>query len=321
MRAETTSHGWVLKRLPALGAGLLDEREETRLRAHLAGCDACRAEWDDIPLTGDDLAEAAHIPSSVLAQWKTAELEGFERDMVGAHLARCAECRHDLELLGHAPELTPVAIPGGDGARPGARSTRPGPRPRAAAAPASGGQRWVPWAIGSWAVAASVVAVTLALRMPHTEAPGAMSPLGNPSSAGRTPEAAPSDQAPTISRLSPAVRLVSPERGAEDGDIQKIALGGEETLRVVIEPLIDVDLDATIRIQLVGADGTSHAELLLPHREAVRPDRGVAFRVEPWMVRQTGPLTFIASAHRSPQAPIPGIESASYKFRLVPPAR
>jgi hypothetical protein len=179
----------------------------------------------------------------------------------------------------------------------------------------------VPWAVGGWAVAASLVAVTLALRMPHTEAPGAMSPLPDESSAGRIPGGAPSDQAPTISRLSPAVRLTSPERGAEEGDVQKIAFGGEETLRVVIEPLIDVDLDATIRIQLLGADGTSHAELLLPHREAVRPDRGVAFRDEPWMLDQAGPLTFTASASRSSNAPVPGVESASYKFRLVPAPR
>jgi len=313
MTAEPTSHGWVLERLPAHAAGLLDDEDAARVAAHLERCEVCRAEADDPPLAAADPESARHVPASVLAVWKTASLDRLEREMVEAHLARCAECRRDLELAALAAET--AAVHAGNGLAPVTRIDPPDPRPRAAAPRPGGGRRWVPWAVGGWAVAASLVAVTLAMRPPNTEAPGAMSPLGGSSPAI---ERAPATALPEVfSRVGQVVRLKSPERGAEGDDVQVIRVGDELALRFVIEPLIDVAPDAMIQIRLLGADGTSHAEIRVPHREAVHPDRGVLFHVGPELLDTAEPLMLTASAPRSADAPVAGEETSSYRIRLL----
>lgn len=320
MTAENTGHGWVLARLHAQAAGLLDERDEARLLAHLESCDECRAEaGQDQPLDAEELEDARHLPPRLIAQWKSTALEGLEREMVRAHLARCAECRRDLEMLGHSAELSAAASgPAGNGVARAARSDLSGPAHRIAE-PATGSRRgWVHWAVGAWAVAASWIAVTLALRSPAPETPGLMPPHASaerPAPNAQGPAAA--GEALSFSRSGRMVRLTSPERGVENDGVLTISLGpGEQALRLVIEPLIDVPPDAPVLIQLLAAGGRKHAEIRVPHREAVHPDRGVHFRVEPQLLEETEPLTLLASAVAAAGAPASEPETASYRIRF-----
>lgn len=311
MTPEITEHGWVLARLDAHAAGWLDEPDEQRLLAHLTTCDACRAEAEqDAPLNPEDLEAAQHLPPTLIANWKSAALAGFEREMVFAHLARCARCRRDLALLGHTPELSIAStVPTGHGEFANAsHGTEVSGRLR--------GQRWIPWAVGGWAAAASMIAVTLALRAPVPEAPATMSPLGTTEPA--IPDAAPAPAATrddSFSRSDRVVRLASPERGAENQGVRILTLGpGENALRIVVEPLIDVAPDALILIQLLGAGGVKHAEIRVPHFEAVNPDRGVRLHIEPRFLESSEPLTLLASVLAATEGAPPEPEAASYRI-------
>src|SRR5262245_39756034 len=89
-------------------AGLLSEDEELELRAHLDTCAECAALASSHADAGAEPGK--HLPASLIAEWPRARtaLRGLERALVRRHLERCFECRQDLELLGHAPELTIV---------------------------------------------------------------------------------------------------------------------------------------------------------------------------------------------------------------------
>ena len=115
--AHTASddHDWVRLRLPAAAAGLLDDQDEQRLQAHLTACGECAAAWQEqMQALSDECADGSgghHLPAAMIVRWELASqtLRGLEREAVSGHLARCADCRADLEALGHRAKLDPRA--------------------------------------------------------------------------------------------------------------------------------------------------------------------------------------------------------------------
>lgn len=158
-------HTWVRRRMTPLIAGLLSEDEEQRIRAHLARCTACAAACEPLLDSAPPSDDVEHIPAHIVATWpiSSSRLQGLEREMVERHLARCAECRADLHLLGHAPSLAPPVKASRDTAAGFhvVAGTKPnmGPSRRAA---------WARWALGTWATAATAAALTLGLMRPGT---------------------------------------------------------------------------------------------------------------------------------------------------------
>jgi len=113
--ATTDRHEWTRKRLGALRLGLLDPDETQRCAEHLSECPSCREEADDTTSDEDGAApwkplQDEHIPSSLLARWTAAKdlIRGLERLLIRRHLEHCADCRADLELLGHEAVLEVV---------------------------------------------------------------------------------------------------------------------------------------------------------------------------------------------------------------------
>lgn len=98
-------HGWARARLTAWRAGLLSETDAAALARHLEDCEACRRFAEAFDTAGGEAG--AHVAASLVADWPraSASLRGLERALVRHHLERCAECRQDLEALGHAPKL------------------------------------------------------------------------------------------------------------------------------------------------------------------------------------------------------------------------
>lgn len=101
-------HAWVRRHLVASVAGLLTDADEQRLQAHLADCGDCAAAWrEQAESLNVDGAQDRHLAPAMIARWPaaSASLRGLERDAVRLHLERCADCRADLEAMGHRPEL------------------------------------------------------------------------------------------------------------------------------------------------------------------------------------------------------------------------
>jgi len=135
------THLWVRRRLAAWRGGVLDEREQARLEAHLAECADCRAlagEFADPP-AGE---AGTHVAASLIARWPRAQqsLRGLERTLVRRHLERCVECRQDLEALGFEPRLPYVADWESDATLSPVAAA---PRVRDSSAPAASGARIV----------------------------------------------------------------------------------------------------------------------------------------------------------------------------------
>ncbi len=106
----TDEHAWFRARIEAHLTGLLDEDDDARFRQHARGCTACGQRLalvleDDEPAANS----AGHLPASLVAAWPRASraLRGIERTLAATHLARCAECRDELERLGYPPRLGP----------------------------------------------------------------------------------------------------------------------------------------------------------------------------------------------------------------------
>lgn len=102
-------HAWCVEHLPAHLAGLLDESEEERFRAHFADCEDCRRSAEALQEAIDQRVERVdgHVPPALIGRWSSfrTELRGLERALVRQHLHSCDDCRADLEALGHEPVL------------------------------------------------------------------------------------------------------------------------------------------------------------------------------------------------------------------------
>ncbi len=113
-------HAWVRRRLAAAAAGLLEADETERFESHLAACASCAEAWrEQAEALAHEVADGEnHLTAAMVARWEQAarDLRGAEREAVHRHLVRCADCRADLEALGHRPELTAspaLAVVGG----------------------------------------------------------------------------------------------------------------------------------------------------------------------------------------------------------------
>lgn len=264
-------HRWVRVRLAARSAGLLTEDESRQVDDHLASCADCRAHgatFDAPPAQG----EASHIPPPLFARWPEARhtLRGLERAMVRRHLERCAECRQDLELLGHAPRLEYVpeleiegaSIPAAGGATAAATAVAPGARPTPTATiirvvPAGIHRRWRERALIAWgalATATAVVAIVIHSRRPVVEGvPAALwATLPPPVVA----PAGPRGREGLTVRLSPRPRSLSgPARGSRGGKVTVIpVVGPVGSLALSVRPL-DVPDTAMVMVVLLAADG------------------------------------------------------------------
>jgi hypothetical protein len=93
-----------------------------------------------------------HLPAELIARWSKLEpvLQGREREMVMNHLARCDDCRQDLEVLGFSMA-------------PAAPRLKPSAQRVIRIVGASAG-RWRQRVFAGWAVVASAAALVLALR-------------------------------------------------------------------------------------------------------------------------------------------------------------
>jgi hypothetical protein len=171
-------------------AGLLKDADAIRFEEHISRCRTCRDAWEKYRQVDEEDAQPpnGHIPTSLMARWETVrdELRGLERAMVRQHLERCADCRQDLEVLGHTPVLERDSALEGE-VDPGMETSIESDASTAADQPTSDGeetkgrpvqlvlrvprparQGWLRWASAGWAVAATA-AVFLLVLLPGSE--------------------------------------------------------------------------------------------------------------------------------------------------------
>jgi hypothetical protein len=90
-----------IERLPWLLNGTLEPEEREQVRAHLAGCPACRQAWDDTRLAWEVFDQ--HLPPQVLlalASDQRAEgASGIDRGLAERHLAECPRCAAEVEMV------------------------------------------------------------------------------------------------------------------------------------------------------------------------------------------------------------------------------
>lgn len=269
-------HDWVRRRLAAWRSGLLEEAEAARVDSHLADCADCRALAD--AFAAEPAGEAGtHVAASLLADWPRAReaLRGLERALVRRHLERCAECRQDLEVLGHEPRLDVVpALETGAELAP-ARRTVGSPAasapasPSTTSAPPAGLSPAVPrlvrfvrpatrpaWrdrALIAWASVASAAAVLL-LFVDLRKGEPVFGPGAPIWSTGTSPASGPGSGLSL--RLAPQPRpLKGPSRGEGLGKLNVIpVLGPLSTLALGIKPL-DVPDTSLVTLSLLDARG------------------------------------------------------------------
>jgi len=84
--------------LPWLLNGSLEAAEAGSVRAHLAGCAACRTAWVDTSWVVE--LSASHVPAGNLVDLAAGvALTGGDRAAVEAHLAGCMDCAAEMALL------------------------------------------------------------------------------------------------------------------------------------------------------------------------------------------------------------------------------
>ena len=154
---QSDPHGPALRRYVAWRAGLLDEEQAREAITHVETCDACRE-------SAEAMVESArateggpgHLAPDLLARWPrdSARLHGLERELVRHHVERCALCREDLALLGHAPELA------AEEAVPNRAAAEPAPRRTLRLEPRRISTR--EWLLGSWGALATAACLLIA---------------------------------------------------------------------------------------------------------------------------------------------------------------
>lgn len=111
---EPVSHDWARARFKRWAAGMLDDEQREAMEAHLATCEACRAATRSLVPTPSSSPNVEHLPSELIASWnrRAPRLSGELRRLTLSHLKHCADCRRELETLGHDPDL--IRQPGPD---------------------------------------------------------------------------------------------------------------------------------------------------------------------------------------------------------------
>ncbi|HEY2738601.1 MAG TPA: zf-HC2 domain-containing protein [Thermoanaerobaculia bacterium] len=86
---------------PWLLNGTLEDREAKEVRDHLAGCASCRQALTDTRRAWEIFDQ--HIPTATLVAYAAdtagEDLDGFDPAILEEHLATCAECAAELELV------------------------------------------------------------------------------------------------------------------------------------------------------------------------------------------------------------------------------
>ena len=248
------SHSWVRARLGAWRSGLLTDAEEERMAEHLGACSECAALVEVFEGSAAETGE--HLPPSLIARWSEARysLRGLERRLIRRHLAHCADCRQDLELLGHAPHLE--LLPESEGALPPSTGDLAAARAPAGAPPAVRvimTRRFRERALFGWAAATTAiaaVAIVLLVSRPVIE--------GAPATFWATlppPVPAPFDQGLSV-HLAPRPRsLKGPSRRPQGGGVTVIpVMGPVGSLALSVRPL-DVPDTSMVLVSLLGAEG------------------------------------------------------------------
>ena len=317
-------HRWARARFAARRAGLLDDEEERRLAEHLSTCDSCRREWeedaavvegDGAPMAGPD----THIPAGVLAAWPRAakQLRGIERAMVREHLARCAECRQELGLLGHAPELAVVPVlewKGEERAAPAAPTPPAEPEHKIFVLKSEPRRRdWARWAFGSWAAVASAAALLLVLN-PELIGPGrqgetpGVTPAPMPAPTPVTPAAPP----PGIAVVERPLRLQAGVRGETERLPERTIRSDTRLLALAVEPL-DLPDRFPVQVSIHREEGGIAVEATITNADLasgrlVLSAGGQTLEPGTYVVRLKG--------GPAPDAILPEAQVAEYRFVL-----
>ena len=293
-----SEHTWFGDRLVAFRAGLLEEAEEQRLRAHLSECEECRKTWDDY-VDGEAAGEAGvrHIPSGMIARWDEASetLRGLERAMARQHLEQCNQCKQDLEIMGfepvleHVPELEltaegktflhrrgegredPVAP---DRFREEGRHVIRIVRPEKLRARWG----WVNWAFPAWATVATAVALMLFLGRDATR------------------QASPLPEGSTVPWVQPSL-----QRGGVDQS-KLVIPGGIRAMVLAVRVPAGTPSDRDAMIKVFAPEDQEIASVTVTrdqlHRTVVMVPLTVSgelsagtYRVEFWKANQTEPST------------------------------
>ena len=264
-------HDWARAHLVRWRAGLLSEEDEARLTDHLRACEAC-AKLEPVERSAASDG-GRHLPASVLAQWSQARttLRGLERALARRHLERCAECRQDLELLGHAPALE--VIPDLETTTlDQAAVSQPAPpaAPRHAIRVVRDdagfrGRRLRDRALVAWAslaTAAAAIAIVVLVRRPVIEGMPGPIPFSLSAPPAATHHAA---GGPSV-RLAPRPRSLSgPARGPRGGKVTVIpVMGPVPSLALAVRPL---DLPDTSWVQVSLVRGDRDTMLTVLHRQ------------------------------------------------------
>ncbi len=86
------------ERLPWLLNGTLEPEERRQVRAHVAGCEACRRALEETRFAWQVFDE--HLPAEALtALAADEEPAGIDRGFAARHLAECPQCAAELEMV------------------------------------------------------------------------------------------------------------------------------------------------------------------------------------------------------------------------------
>ncbi|HKQ59508.1 MAG TPA: zf-HC2 domain-containing protein [Candidatus Eisenbacteria bacterium] len=319
---QDDTHRWALARFTARRAGLLDDDEERRMAEHLATCDSCRRQWeedaavvegDGSPAPGPD----AHIPAGVLAAWPRAakELRGIERTMVREHLARCSECRQELELLGHAPELAVVpALEWMGQARevPAAPPTE-SPHKIIVLKPEARRRDWTRWAFGSWAALASAAALLLVMN-PGLIGPGRQGegPVVTPSPTQTPTPVLPAPAPPGLTVVDRPLRLQAALRGEAAKLPERTISPGTRLLAIVVEPL-DLPDRFPVQVTIRREEGGTPLEATVANADLAS---GRLVLSAGGLPLEPGTYVVQARGGPAPDAILPEPQTAEYRFVL-----
>jgi hypothetical protein len=278
--SETTPtpsvHDWFRARMAPQAFGLLDDAEEVRFLGHARECPDCDEAMKVFARDNrEELRSAGHVPARMLARWDRARtrLRGLARRAVRAHLESCEACRQDLTLLGHTPalEVIPELESDDDAMAPRAVRLAEGTATRPAARPP---RRWVPWALGGWATAATAAAIVLAVvpRGP-TVVEGPTIP------AAPLPSIAPTAEPTyTLDSGPPTLRLRTALRGGPDTGNSIVIRDEARVIQLLVGPFdlpegqpLEAEVlrgDETLQRQTISRPGASGVGLLFGHERA-----------------------------------------------------
>jgi anti-sigma factor RsiW len=271
------------------GAGGGGAEQEAGVAAHLAGCATCRAEVDSLTSLRRSLraAEGPHLSVETLVALEAAGTDRIAAapvDESAAHLARCAECRGDLEALRRADRARTAGGPAplrGDPDRP-ARQTASADRDVRPGGTSTGWRRRI-----GWAAAAGIAAAGLALLLRPGHAPEAVK---------------------VVPGADDVIDFSAPARGG--AGVRVLAGGGPATVRAAL-PFGSEGGAYQARLEWPDGTVTGHAEArVLKDGELIEvrldlPDEAGAFRLVLLPVTGRGEPIVYPFVISDPHSPLP----------------